>query len=425
MKPEREALRGLSMPQTRTAQSPGRALGRWWIVVAMIVAMSVSNGAITHYTLGILLSTIVSDLHGTRGGVSLAMSLHLIGMGISVPVFGAMIDRFGARLSAVISITLFALGLAATATAVSGAAFLILLPLAGLVAGGTNVTPYVVTIATRFDSNRGLALGIGAAGVGLGGIYLPRLVQYVSATEGWRVSLFTLALLVLVVAMPGALLALNRRAAYGLTSVPPWKSILHTARGNRNFKLISVAILCVSIPVGGVLVHASALLVDRGASHQSAAGTVSFMGVASVLGRITGGYLMDRFHAPRISGAFFSLAGIGLILLVLPGRAEWSSLGLLCLGLTAGAEADAIAYLSIRYMRLPGLGGVSSLLITVYTIASAIGISLLGYIFDWFGSYTVGLSLGAVLALTAAVLIQRLGPYPELTAETSPRVKDH
>ena len=378
----------------------------------MVVAMSVSNGSITHYTLGVVLQSIVDELHWTRGGVSTALSLHLLCMGISVPIFGAIIDRFGARSAAVCSITLFACGLAATAISPHTESFSILLPLAGLVAGGTNVTPYVVTIATRFDSKRGLALGIGAAGVGFGGIYLPRLVQWVNDGFGWRASFLAIAILIPLLALPGALIFLNCRAA-----VPPpsgrWKLALHVPWRNVHFRIIAVAILLVSVPVGGVLVHAASLLVDRGSSHQSAAATVSLMGVSSVIGRIVGGYLMDRFHAPNISASFFLLASIGLAFLMLPVVLGLSSIGLICIGATAGAEADAIAYLSIRYMHLPGLGGVSSILITIYTLASAAGISLLGHIFDRFGSYTSGLGLGVLLTLTAAFLIRQLGPYPK------------
>jgi MFS family permease len=388
-------------------------VSRWRIVAAMVLAMSVSGPSIANYSFGILLKGVVDDLHWTRGGASGAISLYLIGLAISVPIYGALVDRFGARRPALASITLFALLLAATATVTNQLSFRILLGVTGFVAGGTTVIPYVVTIASRFESRRGLALGIGAAGIGLGGIVVPPLLELLTRRYGWRGGFFELAVLVPLIALPCALLTLNPRPAFvqgrsaesTVVRVAPWRV--------RAFWVIAVAVLLICVGVGGVMIHAVSILTDRGTSRQIAAQIVSFIALGTVVGRVGGGYLMDRFHAPYIAAGFFLLAAtaLGLLLAAPPAGAI---VGLLGIGITVGSESDVIAFLSARYLKLPGLGRANGLLMLTLAASNALGVAILGYLFDAFHSYAIGLSTGIVLALAAALVIARLGPYPAL-----------
>src|SRR3546814_1910110 len=93
-------------------------------------------------------------------------------------------------------------------------------------------------------------------------------------------------------------------------------------------------------------VCSSDLFRDLGADPLAAAGTASFVGLPSVVGRLGIGLLLDRFPAALVSLAVLTLAALGIGLLLLDGLAM-GALAAILLGMAAGAEIDLLAYLKI------------------------------------------------------------------------------
>lgn len=380
----------------------------WWRVAAMAVALAVSGGAVANYVLGVLLKDIVHNFGATRGAASSAIALYMIGLGLGVPVSGVLVDRFGARWPAVGAIIAFAAALAGLSLVDSLSGLSAMLALAGFVAGGTMVVPYVVTIAARFDRHRGLALGLGAAGLGLGGLVLPRVVAALVEDGGWRGAVRGVALLIPLVALPGALFALNRRpVASGrrLVTGPdaPWRF--------RAFWIIALAIALVTIGVGGATIHAAALLTDRGMTLAAATKSLAVMAAAVVVGRIGGGWLMDRLHPPFVAAGFFLLVPLAACFL-LAGTPTTGVTALVFLGLAAGSEADAISVLSARYLQLATLGTATGLLQLVFSLANATGVAAFGFLFDRAGSYRPALVVTLLCGVAAAFVVTRLRRHP-------------
>jgi MFS family permease len=116
------------------------------------------------------------------------------------PVVGVLIDRFGTRPIALISIPLFAAAIASMSLLGGDIRMLYLGAVATSVfGGGTIVTLYSKTVNGWFRAGRGRALGFLGSGIALASIFGPRAVQTVIDREGWRAGFIFLALLVLLV----------------------------------------------------------------------------------------------------------------------------------------------------------------------------------------------------------------------------------
>jgi MFS family permease len=123
-------------------------------------------------------------------------------------------------------------------------------------------------------------------------------------------------------------------------------------------------------------------------------------------GRLLTGWLLDRYFAPRVAAAFFAVATIGVCTLLLPitQLTAWISAALI--GLSMGAEADAMPYLISRYFGLRSFTELFGYTFSAYAIAGALGPGLMGLGFDRFGDYqlvitglTAAIALGTVLML--------------------------
>ena len=80
-------------------------------------------------------------------------------------------------------------------------------------------------------------------------------------------------------------------------------------------------------------------------------------GVSTIVGRLSGGYFLDRFNAGRIAAICAALPIAScLLLLALPGDAVASLAAVSILGLAFGAEYDSVGYLASRLFGMRSFG---------------------------------------------------------------------
>lgn len=83
------------------------------------------------------------------------------------------------------------------------------------------------------------------------------------------------------------------------------------------------------------------------------------------------------------------------------------------LGLAAGLEFDALAYLVARYFGRRNYGTIYGFIFSMLVIGGGIGPVAYGYAFDTLNSYSLALQVGSVVLLTGVGLLLLLGAYPE------------
>ena len=169
---------------------------RWWVVFATICGLLVGAGPINVFTFGVFLKPITEDLGLSRGAFSAALTFHAAIAAIVLPIIGWLVDRRGARRILLPGLFIYAIATASYALLQAPPLLLIFLifALTGLVGGVQSPIPYAAVIAQWFDRQRGLALGIGTAGVGLGVALMPQVAALLIDAVGWRLAYVGLAI---------------------------------------------------------------------------------------------------------------------------------------------------------------------------------------------------------------------------------------
>jgi len=172
------------------------------VVAATVLGLIVGSGAINVFTFGVFLKPITTELGIGRGLLSSALTLHATAAALMCPVFGWMIDRWGVRRVMLPALVFYTLGIAAYALirAEPFALTYLLFAITGLTGTVGGPIPYSTVISQWFDRQRGLALGIGMAGVGLGVALMPQLAAWLIVQFGWRMAYIGLAMAVVVCA---------------------------------------------------------------------------------------------------------------------------------------------------------------------------------------------------------------------------------
>src|SRR5882672_7228931 len=128
--------------------------GRYgWVMVAVGALMScVAIGAM--FSLAVFLQPITESTGWSRAGVSSAMTLNFIAMGVAGFAWGALSDRFGARVVVLIGAVLLGAGLVLASRATSQIEFQLVYGVLVGVAAGSFFAPMIAAVSSWFERHR-------------------------------------------------------------------------------------------------------------------------------------------------------------------------------------------------------------------------------------------------------------------------------
>jgi MFS family permease len=389
----------------------------WWVVFGALLGLMVGNGPIMQFSFGVFVKPLTEAFATDRGAVSGALLMGLVATGIATPIVGRLVDRHGTRRVALPAIGLFAVCMMAIGLLADSPWTLSLLyAVCGIVAAGQTPLPYSKAIALVFDRQRGLALGIATAGVGLGTMLMPMLAQKLMAVWGWRGAYVGLGLVTLLVALPSMAWLVTQpqsqagNARLAQAAQQPGLTRREAMRGLR-FWALALSFFGVALAASGVVAHIVPMLTDRGVPPAQATAAISAAGLALIVGRLVAGWLLDRLHGPIVAVCFFSLPLAGIAMLLLSSGPQWGIPAAVLVGLGLGAEVDLIAFMQSRYLGLKAFGELYGYLFAIFMLGSGLGPFLMGQSFRLHHSYEPALWLLGASLMVACTLMARMGAY--------------
>lgn len=395
---------------------------RWWIVVASFMAQLVGSGAINIFAFSVLLKPIANDLALGRGVLSSALLLSTCLTAVGCLSFGRLFDRGRIRAILLPAIALFALSVAALGLLRPSLAIVYtLFGFSGLFGTGQTPLGYSKVISQWFNKERGLALGVLYAGIGTGGFLVAQLTRVLINGFGWRnaclglgIAIFLISFLpvAIFVREPDSVVSARIREGqdsrqskvmFGLAAPEVLRSW--------QFWMLGLAISLIVLTANGALIHAVALLTDRGVSLSMATAALSAAGLAMIVGGMLSGYCLDRFFGPYVAIVCVAVAIIGIGLLGSGAGGAAPIAGTILCGFANGAEGNLLPYFVSRYFGLRSFGQIFGYLFAVFMISVGVGPLLLGFSFDRWHSYGPMLVGFEFVLLIACVIFLRLGPY--------------
>jgi MFS family permease len=384
----------------------------WRVAMAAAGCVFVSFASLLVYTFSVFRKPVAAEFGWSREATSAAFGIAALAVAACSPVLGLLLDRYPARRIILPCLTVFGCAFASLSLLTGHpwhlyAVFLVL----GIVGNGTAHLAYSRALATWFHERRGTAFALLMTGGAVGAMVLPPSAEALIRMAGWRPAFAVLGFMVLMIGLPlGFYVRESPGALQSRERVAPGASAME-GLGSRSFWIIVVVLFCASISQNGAITHLSALLTDRGVSTAGAAFAVSAMGGSIVVGRLTTGWLLDRYFAPRVAFFLLAIASAGVILLANAHSLFTGAAGAALIGLGMGGEADVTPYLLAKYFGLRSFSTLYGLTWTAYAIAGAIGPVIMGRAFDVTGSYQVLLMQLAALTGGAACLLFLLPRY--------------
>jgi len=383
----------------------------WRVAGASAVSLFFASALV--YTFAIFFKPLSAEFSWTREMVSTAYAVMAVTAAVSSPIVGYILDRVPVARVVTPSMGIVGFGFASLALLTPNlwhfyGTFIVL----GVFATSLSPIAYSRAISTWFQQRRGLAFGIVLCGGAVAGIVHPPLTQALLERAGWRASYAIVGLAMLAIGCPLAAAFIRERAPAGSKTIGETTgfTVVEGLR-SRTFWILIAVFFASSIALNGAIVHLSALLTDRGVSETSAALAISTMGAASLAGRFTTGWLLDRFFGARVSFILLSLAALGTFYIAAADSFIDGAIAAVLIGFGMGGEMDVTPYLLSHYFGLRSFSTLYGLAYGASALAGAIGPIMLGRAFDTTGSYAALLPKLALFMFGVALLMLTLPRY--------------
>jgi MFS family permease len=383
--------------------------GQAWVRLALALLIG-SIGSVGMWSVVVVLPVVQAEFGATRGAVSLAFTLTMLGFGVGGVATGRVTDRFGIVAAMALSISFLGLAYLLAGLSTTLWQFIAVHVLIGL---GTSATfgPMMAEASHWFERYRGLAVTIVASGNYVGGTLWPPLVNWGMQTAGWRATHIAIGIFC-AVAMTVVLLVLRaqigRAARRSHANAPPPRVDLRLSTNTLTVMLCIASIAC-CVAMAMPQVHIVAYCGDLGYGVARGAEMLSLMMAFGVISRIGSGFLADK-----IGGILTLLIGSvaqGFALLFYLFFDSLTSLYLISamFGLFQGGIVPSYAIIVRESMPASEAATRVGIVILASVVGMSFGGWVSGVIFDATGSYAAAFLNGLVWnALNIIIVVSLL-----------------
>jgi MFS family permease len=399
-----------------------------WISLSGLLLGVLVFAGIFVYVYPVYLPILCDNFGWSRTAVSTAYSIGLLMAGLTSPLAGYFITRFGPKLNLVLGTLLGSLALVGM-TFVNELWHVYLLW--GIIGLGVCFGGFIAGTAVVnnwFIRKRSLALGLYVAAVGLGGFIFPPLTTSLIDAIGWRMTWLVMAGLNLVLStvICSLIMVKNRPEDIGqapdgrldvtslsagemerLTEVKEKPKDWQTKQALRQPATWYIAAFGAAsyFALGVQQAHQITYIQDLGFSPMVAAMTMSILSVMSILGSLLFGLLALKVDIRYSASAFLILRIISLIILLTTHNLTLIYIYTVIFGLSAGILSPVMAALIANYYGRDCYAAVLGVAITLQVLSWSASPTIAGAIYDATHTYTLAFKLSIISTFIGMIFV--------------------
>jgi MFS family permease len=394
----------------------------WVIVGAGALISCVGMGALV--SLAVFLQPITEATGWSRTGVSTAMTIDFLAMGVAAFGWGVLTDRYGARSVVLAGGVLLGTGLVLASRATSLVEFQLVYGIIAGVAAGSFYAPLMTVVTTWFEKNRSLAVSLVSAGMGVAPLTMAPLARWLITAYEWRPAMLTVGIVAWALIIPTSLLirtapiAAKTPARGVATPLAPaaGEVTMTVARALRSpqFAALAFAHFACCAAHSGPIFHMVTYAIGCGITAMAAVSVYGIAGLSGLGGRLLLGVVADRIGAkPVLAGGLMIQALAAGTYLFVGQLGEFYALSIV-FGIAYGGVMPLYAILAREYFGARIMGTTFGAISMAASLGMALGPWAGGWIYDSYASYNwlyVG-SFAIGLAAMAVALTFRPVPAP-------------
>ncbi|MEE8442475.1 MAG: MFS transporter [Dehalococcoidia bacterium] len=384
---------------------------------------------------------IAREFGTTRGALSWAYAAIRLEGGLTGPIEGFLIDKFGPRRVMLVGWFVFGLGFILLSEVRSLPQFYVAFLITALGNSLSGFLPIATCVVNWFMRRRGTALGIVLAGNSLGGVFVPVLALSIT-NFGWRPTAAGVGVFVMLVGLPIASVMRRRPEDYGYmpdgafpreaaSDIPASHvdttetdspgddtTVEHDMSARQALKTSAFWLLALShsgslTAWSAVAVHLIPALVDNGLSEPQAASIFGVLAIVATASRLAGGILGDRLGLKRVLIASFVVQAVAMVVLAFTTTTWQAILFAVLMGIGFGARGPLNAAFRGNLFGRSNFATISGAMEPITMIGLVIAPVFAGLVYDSRQSYTLAfLTIALVNAASALFVLPIRRPSP-------------
>ena len=373
-----------------------------WVIVALGGLMGcVAIGAM--FSLAVFLDPMAADTGWSRAGISTAMTIDFVIMGVAGFLWGMLSDRIGPRIVTLIGAVLLGAGLLVASRATTPLGFQLGFGLLVGLAAGAFFAPMIAAVTGWFETRRALAVSLVSVGIGMAPITMTPFAGWLITHTDWRTALAAMGVIAWALLIPAAFFVRRPPASAPESGEAPAADPGAALRSPQFAVLGGTFFLCCAAHAGPIF-HTISYAKLCGISTMAAVSIYSVEGLAGMFGRIFFGLGADRWGAKPVLviGLVVQALAIPLYLGV-SGLGGFYALAAL-LGMVYGGVMPLYAVLARDYFGQGVMGTVLGAATMLSSLGMALGPLGGGWIYDTFGSYAWLYAASGLLAAGAVAV---------------------
>ncbi|WMT87304.1 MFS transporter [Pelagibacterium sp. 26DY04] len=396
----------------------------WVIVAAGALITCVAMGAL--FALPVYLAPIAEETGWTRAGISMAMTVGFVVMGVAGFGWGTLTDRIGARPVVLIAAVILGIGLLIASQ--SRDLLVFQLAYGGLVglAGGAFFAPIMATTVGWFDKHRSLAVSLVSIGAGVAPMVITPFASLLIEIYGWRSAMTMTAIAATVLLVPASFLI--RKAPQEIAEAQPQTGVdvapqepqpsrASAALRTPQFVVLAATFFLCCAAHSGPIFHTVSYAMLCGVPALAAASIYSVEGVAGLFGRLFFGIAADRLGVKKVLIAGLALQAIGIYTYIYVTQLTDFYMLAVVLGMAYGGVMPLYAVLARDYFGPHVMGTVLGAATMTSSIGMAFGPVGGGWLYDTFGSYHWLYIASAAVGVAAAAMALAFPPAKRADGE--------
>jgi len=382
--------------------------------MALTSSMTMALGTLNF---GLFIKPMGDELNIGRSYFGWASTARQLTAGLSSPIMGSWIDKYGSRILLPIAALITGLGLILLGFNSSGILMIVIFGLIGITSlGGPGSLITTVPISKWFIEKRGKALAITSLGVPIGGMIFVPLTQFFIDTTGWRNTWMIFGLLAIIIIIPPSLYFL-RREPEDIGLIPDGVQIINDDFKDKEvswefkeavrtnvFWRITICLTVMSIAIGTIAIHRIPAFMDRGLEPQLIALATAFDAVCAGISTFIIGNLVKKISVRILGTIAFLLLAIASLITIYANSFLVIFISMAVFGLGIGGLMFIHSFIWADYFGRKNLGIIRGKVTPFILIIGGIGAPISGYVRDYTGSYITVWFFGTGLMFFTAIL---------------------
>jgi MFS family permease len=397
---------------------------RWTIVFAGALMGCVAVG--TMFSLAVFLEPMTLDTGWSRAGISSAMTLNFLVMGVAGIGWGMAGDRFGPRIVVLIGSVLLGLALILASRATSLLGFQLTFGILVGLAASAFFAPVIAAVTGWFTTNRSLAVSLVSAGMGMAPMTISPFARWLITAYDWRPAMLIIGVGTWLVLLPATLLLSSPPRTAASANLPADDAAqaggmtMRDALRSPQFWILGLTFFACCAAHSGPIFHMVSYAIVCGVSPMAAVSIYSVEGLAGLGGRVLLGVAADRMGVKPVL-----VAGLLVQAIVIAGYSAVSALGefyllAILFGAAYGGVMPLYAVLAHDYFGQKNLGAVLGAATLLSSLGMALGPWVGGWIFDNFHDYAWLFIGSSIVGLGAVAIALAFPPLPRREPQAQP-----